>query len=205
MRRRDPGFSDGPFEDGIRAAAEQLREQDATGPAIVWAQPGEKAPPPAETRPVPAQASPGHYVIGHQHGNVVSNVGRDQYIQQIVEPPDGPRPGDTEISTWAKWGRAAGLLITLAGFGLFAAAVLRSVTQFSQDTQGGGSSSSWIASYPGIARIPFEGIGIGMAGAGIAMAIVISVLDRAIAALRKRAGRGSAPAVPPAQPAREGG
>jgi FHA domain len=96
--------------------------------------------PPTQAEPAPA--GPARYDIGQQHGQAISNVGRDQYnahVQQVIQQRDSFLREVAATRTKARWLVWLGLLLFIAGFALFAAADLNFIKQIANDIQSSGA------------------------------------------------------------------
>jgi pSer/pThr/pTyr-binding forkhead associated (FHA) protein len=81
-------------------------------------------------------ARPVRYDIGQQEAEVISNVGRDQYnahVQQVIQQRDSFLREIAGTRTKARWLVWLGLLLTIAGFAMFAAADLDFLKQIAAD------------------------------------------------------------------------
>jgi hypothetical protein len=150
--------------------------------APVWAERPE--PNPTEVR----KPEPVRYEIAQQHGQVISNVGRDQYnahIQQVQQRDSFLR----EIAatrTKARWLVWLGLLLFIAGFALFAAADLNFLKQIANDIQSTGTPPP--PSNP-FGR-PIYGIPSGLLGWAVAaigaLMLMIGIVLHIVATSRRR-------------------
>ena len=161
---QDLGSSGGTFVNGSPATRVALRQGDIVTFASVQARfeaglpvtaetqamptqvrtpPAPSVPPVAAERPEPnptefAQPGPARYEIGRQDGQVISNVGRDQYnahVQLVIQQRDSFLRDVASTRTKARWLVWLGLLLFVAGFALFAAADLNFLKQIASDIQ----------------------------------------------------------------------
>jgi hypothetical protein len=201
---QDLGSSGGTFVNGSPAAMTELRGGDVVTFATVQARFHTPQPGAEETRAMPAQATPPqaqrvpggpmqaepvHYAIGQQDGEVISNIGRDQYnahVQQVVQQRDNFLRDIAATKTKARWLAWTGFLLFVVGFGLFAAADLSFIKQVSNDMQ---SSNP-----PPTITSPFGhdigGVPSGLLGAGLAMIgtllLILGIVLHIVATSRRR-------------------
>jgi FHA domain len=124
-------------------AATQAMPTQARTPPMPSAPPTPSAPPRAAERPEPNPTEIGRpeqarYEIGRQDGQVISNVGRDQYnahVQQVIQRRDSFLREVAATRTKARWLVWLGLLLFVAGFAMFAAADLNFLKQIASDIQ----------------------------------------------------------------------
>jgi hypothetical protein len=164
---QDLGSSGGTFVNGNPATRVELRQGDIVTFASVQARFEAGPPVTAETRAMPTQVrtpptpsvpagaaerpepnptefgqpGPARYEIGRQDGQVISNVGRDQYnahVQQVIQQRDSFLREVAATRTKARWLVWLGLLLFVAGFALFAAADLNFLKQIASDIQSNG-------------------------------------------------------------------
>jgi hypothetical protein len=169
------------------------------GPSPGGASPGRAAPvaaaPVAAERPEPnptefQPANKVRYDIGQQHGQVISNVGRDQYnahVQQVIQQRDSFLREVAATRTKARWLVWLGLLLFVAGFALFAAADLNFLKQISSDFQSNGAPPAPPSDPFGR---PIFGIPSGLLGWAIgavgALMLVIGIVLHIVATSRRR-------------------
>jgi len=184
---------------------------DRVPPAAAGAPPGQGGAPPGrdevapgrgagpvgdDVRPVgpptqaePAPAGPVRYDIGQQHGQVISNVGRDQYnahVQQVIQQRDSFLREVAATRTKARWLVWLGLLLFIAGFALFAAADLNFLKQIANDIQSNGTPPP--PSNPlgrPIFGVPSGLLGWAMGAVG-ALMLVIGIVLHIVATSRRR-------------------
>lgn len=139
---QDLGSSGGTFVNGNPAKSAELHQGDVVTFATVRAR-FEAAPSvSAETQAMPTQAGPVRYEIGQQEAQVISNVGRDQYnaqVQQVIQRRDSFMREIAGTKTKARWLVWLGLLLSVVGFAMFAAADLNLLKQISSDFGSNGS------------------------------------------------------------------
>ena len=211
---QDLGSSGGTFVNGNPAASTELHQGDVVTFATVRAR-FEAAPPVAEaTQAMPAQARPWaggpapgraerpepnptefrqagpvRYEIGQQDGQVISNVGRDQYnaqIQQVIQQRDSFMREIAGTRTKARWLVWLGLLLFIVGFAMFAAADLNFLKQIAADIQS--KSPPPPPSNPfgrPIFGVPSGLLGWAMAAVGSLM-LVIGIVLHIVATSRRR-------------------
>jgi pSer/pThr/pTyr-binding forkhead associated (FHA) protein len=208
----DFGSSGGTFVNGARTAMTELRPGDIVTFATVQARfhvvltaADETRAMPTPVRPVrpgpgrtesepgasaqadPAQARSARYSIAGQHGDVISNVGRDQYyahVDQVVQQRDTLMREIAATRTRARWLAWAGFLLFVAGFVPFAAAVLNSLRQIGNDIQT--SSFAFTGPFgPDIAGIPSGVLGAAVAMIGMLL-LVIGIVLHVVAISRRR-------------------
>jgi FHA domain len=136
------------FEAGpaVTAETQAMPAQARPWAGAVAAPVGPASPAQAE-RPEPnptefRRAEPVRYEIGRQDGQVISNVGRDQYnahVQQVIQQRDGFLREVAATRTKARWLVWLGLLLFIVGFALFAAADLNFLKQIASDIQSNGT------------------------------------------------------------------
>jgi pSer/pThr/pTyr-binding forkhead associated (FHA) protein len=137
----------------------------------------------------PPQAEPVRYDIGQQDGQVISNVGRDQYnahVQQVIQQRDSFLREVAATKTKARWLVWLGLLLFVAGFALFAAADLNFLKQIANDIQSNGTPPP-PANPLGrpIFGVPSGLLGWAMAAIG-ALMLVIGIVLHIVATSRRR-------------------
>jgi FHA domain len=151
---QDLGSSGGTFVNGTPAMSAELHQGDVVAFATVRARFEAAQPVSAETQAMPGaaasgwaerpepnptnarQAGPVRYDIGSQQADVISNVGRDQYnaqVQQVIQQRDSFMRDIASTKTKARWLVWLGLLLSVGGFALFAAADLNFIKQVSSD------------------------------------------------------------------------
>jgi hypothetical protein len=142
-------------------------------------------PNPTEFQP----ANPVRYDIGQQHGQVISNVGRDQYnahVQQVIQQRDSFLREVAATRTKARWLVWLGLLLFVAGFALFAAADLNFLKQIASDFQSNGTSPPPTDPF----GRPIFGVPSGLLGWAIgaigALMLVIGIVLHIVATSRRR-------------------
>jgi FHA domain len=186
------------FEAGPAVTAETRAMTVQAGPWAGAASPPSPAPAgsaPAgrAARPEPnptesGQDRPVRYEIGRQDGQVISNVGRDQYnahVQQVIQQRDGFLREVAATRTKARWLVWLGLLLFIVGFAMFAAVDLNLLKQISSDF---GSNTSAPPSEP-LGR-PIFGIPSGLLGWAIGavggLMIVIGIVLHIVATSRRK-------------------
>lgn len=187
---QDLGSSGGTFVNGTQTTGTQLSGGDVLGFGAVRARFETASPVIDDTRPMPAQVGqgPGHYVIGRQEGEAISNVGRDQYnasIQQVVEQRDSFLREIAATRTKARWLIRLGSLLFVTGFGLFVWADLSLIRQFSQEWQSNAPPPTTTPFGRDIGGIPFVFIGWAMGAAG-ALLLAVGIVLHIVAASRRR-------------------
>jgi pSer/pThr/pTyr-binding forkhead associated (FHA) protein len=146
------------------------------------------APTQADPGPAP-QAGPVRYDIGQQHGQMISNVGRDQYnahVQQVIQQRDSFLREVAATRTKARWLVWLGLLLFVAGFALFAAADLNLLKQIANDIQSNGTPPppSNVFGRP-IFGVPSGLVGWALGAVGGLM-LVIGIVLHIVATSRRR-------------------
>jgi hypothetical protein len=134
------------------------------------------------------QAGPVRYEIGQQDGQVISNVGRDQYnaqIQQVIQQRDSFMREIAGTKTKARWLVWLGLLLFVAGFALFAAADLNLLKQISSDFQSNSAAPPANPFGRPIFGVPSGLLGWAMAAVGSLM-LVIGIVLHIVATSRRR-------------------
>jgi hypothetical protein len=132
------------------------------------------------------------YEIGQQQADVISNVGRDQYnaqVQQVIQRRDSFMREIAGTRTKARWLVWLGLLLSIAGFAMFAAADLNFLKQIASDV---GSNSTAPPSDPfgrPIFGIPSGLLGWAIAAIGGLMLVIGIVLHIVATSRRKRVER----------------
>jgi pSer/pThr/pTyr-binding forkhead associated (FHA) protein len=202
---QDLGSSGGTFVNESPAAMTELRGGDVVRFATVQARfdaaqpgadktrvmPAQATPPQPErtlARPVPADAA--HYSIGQQNGGVISNVGGDQFNQQIVEQRDSFLREIAATRTKARWLIWTGLLFFVAGFAVFAFTDLSFIKQVSSGLQSGSPPSSITSPFGrNVGGVPVGLLGWAAAMVGILLLIVGIVLHIVATSRRKRVER----------------
>jgi FHA domain len=192
---QDLGSFGGTFVNGAAAATRELHEGDVVAFATVKAR-FEIAPSAAEeTRSMPAQNASPRFSIGHQHAEIISNVGRDQYNSYV--PPRDNFPREIAATrTKARWLVWTGFLAFVVGFALFAAGDLGFLKQVSSDIQTGSTDPPVSPFGRHIAGIPSGLLGWALAALGMMLVIVGIVLHVVAASRRKRVER-ELPVPPP--------
>lgn len=164
----------------VTASAVAPRTRDAVSPV-------RGAAPQAGTSPGGAPpAGPVRYDIGQQDGQVISNVGRDQYNAQVIQQRDSFLREIAGTRTKARWLVWLGLLLFVVGFAMFAAADLNFLKQVASAIQSNSPSSP--PSDP-FGR-PILGIPSGLLGWAIAaigaLMLVIGIVLHIVATSRRR-------------------
>lgn len=176
--------------DGLR----ELRSGDIVAFASVKAQfesadaaTDETAAMPAET----AEIASSRYHIGQQNGEIISNVGHDQhnsYAQQIIQQRESFLREVAATKTKARWLVWIGFIAFVAGFGLFAAGVLRFLGQASNAAQVGDIPTTTPFG-PSIGGISSGLLGWALAAVGTLLLVVGIVLHIVATSRRKRIDR----------------
>ena len=145
-----------------------------------------------ETRALPAQASQAYYAIGRQDGEVINNIGRDQYnayVQQVIQQRDDFLREIAATKSKARWVILAGFLLFVIGFGMFAAADLNFLKQVSQDAQSSNPSPPTAPFGRDVAGITFGLLGWATAAVGMLLLITGIVLHGIATSRRKHVER----------------
>ncbi len=158
----------------------------AMPPLARMAAPAERPEPnPTEVR----KPEPVRYEIGQQQGQVISNVGRDQYnahVQQVIQRRESFLREIAGTKTKARWLVWLGLLLFVAGFAMFAAADLNFIKQIASDI---GSNSAPPPPSDPFGK-PIFGIPSGLLGWAIAavgsLMLVIGIVLHIVATSRRR-------------------
>ena len=203
---QDLGSSGGTFVNGTSAStAHELHAGDVLTFATVAArlEPGGAVS--DETTAMaagPMGTASAHYHVDQQHGEIISNVGRDQYnsyIQQVNQQRENFLREVAGTKTKARWLVWTGFLMFVAGFGIFAAADLNFIKGISDAIQNGGQPPSTINPFGReIGGIPFGLAGWALAALGMILLIVGVVLHVVTTSRRRRAYR-EFPVLPPWQ------
>ncbi len=193
------------FEAAPSVSAEtQAMPAQAAPPPPDWAAPPAAAQvsvsprwsggPPGRPRAEPAPAGARQdgrvgYEIGQQQADVISNVGRDQYnaqVQQVIQRRDSFMREIAGTKTKARWLVWLGLLLSVVGFAMFAAADLNLLKQISSDF---GSNGSPAPPSDPFGR-PILGIPSGLLGWAIGaiggLMLVIGIVLHIVATSRRR-------------------
>ena len=148
-------------------------------------------PNPTEVRkpePVRYEPEPVRYDIGQQHGQVISNVGRDQYnaqVQQVIQRRESFLREIAGTKTKARWLVWLGLLLFVAGFAMFAAADLNFLKQIASDIQSNGTPPPSDPFGRPIFGIPSGLLGWAIGAVG-ALMLVIGIVLHIVATSRRR-------------------
>jgi pSer/pThr/pTyr-binding forkhead associated (FHA) protein len=198
---QDLGSSGGTFVNGVAATNCELRPGDIVAFGTVQARFEAASSLTGETQAMPAQAGTSNYAIGDQHGEIISNIGRDQYnahIQNTVQQRDSFLREIAATKTRARWLVVIGFLAFVAGFGLFAAADLNFIKQVSNDM---GSSNPPPPASPfghDIGGVPSGLIGWALAAVGVLL-MAIGIVLHIVATSRRRRVEHDLPLPPPWQ------
>jgi len=197
---QDLGSFGGTFVNGAAATTHELRPGDVVAFAAVQAR-FEAAPSLvsdtqqlSDTQPLSAQAAGAHYAIGDQHGEVISNVGHDQYnahVQQVVQQRDSFLREIAATKTKARWLVWTGLVAFVVGFGAFVAADLNFIKQISNDMQNNNPPPPANLSPFGrdIAGVPSGLLGWALAALGVLLMAIGIVLHIVATSRRRRVER----------------
>ena len=189
---QDLGSSGGTFVNGVAAtAARELHPGDIVAFANVKArfEPGGAVT--DDTSAVPAEtagAASSRYHIDQQHGEIISNVGRDQYnsyAQHVIQQRETFLREIAATKTKARWLIWAGFLAFVAGFGLFAAGVLGFLKQAGSAVQSGDAGPPTSPFGPKIAGIPSGLLGWALAALGMLL-LVVGIVLHIVATSRRR-------------------
>ncbi len=190
-------WAGGPAPGGMSPAPGGMAPaQAAPPPAAAMAPPARMAAPARAERPEPnptevrkPEPEPVRYDIGQQHGQVISNVGRDQYnaqVQQVIQRRESFLREIAGTKTKARWLVWLGLLLFVAGFAMFAAADLNFIKQIASDI---GSNSAPPPPSDPFGK-PIFGIPSGLLGWAIAavgsLMLVIGIVLHIVATSRRR-------------------
>jgi hypothetical protein len=139
------------------------------------------------------QAGSVRYDIGPQEAEVISNVGRDQYnaqVQQVIQQRDSFMRDIASTKTKARWLVWLGLLLSVAGFALFAAADLNLLKQISSDFQSNSAPAPPTDPFGHpIFGLPSGLLGWAMGAVGSLMIVIGIVLHIVATSRRKRVER----------------
>jgi FHA domain len=141
--------------------------------------------------PLVAAAS-ARYRIGQQHGEVINNVGRDQYnshIQQVIQQRENFLREIAATKTKARWLVWTGFLAFVVGFGLFAAADLNFIKEVSNAVQSGNPPQSTSPFGREVGGLPIGLAGWALAALGMMLLIVGIVLHIVATSRRRRVDR----------------
>jgi hypothetical protein len=199
---QDLGSSGGTFVNGTSAStAHELHAGDVLTFATVAArlEPGGAVSDETTTMPArPMGTASAHYHVDQQHGEIISNVGRDQYnsyIQQVNQQRENFLREVAATKTKARWLAWTGFLAFVVGLGLFAAADISFLKKISS---GGPISPTTSPFGREIGGIPFGLAGWALAVLGMLLLIVGIVLHIIATSRRRRAYR-EFPVAPPWQ------
>jgi pSer/pThr/pTyr-binding forkhead associated (FHA) protein len=182
----------------VSAETQAMPTQAAPPPARATVSPDWSGEPPGRTPRAErapdgaAHAGPVRYEIGQQEAQVISNIGRDQYnaqVQQVIQRRDSFMREIAGTRTKARWLVWLGLLLSIAGFAMFAAADLNFLKQIASDV---GSNSTAPPSDPfgrPIFGIPSGLLGWAIAAIGGLMLVIGIVLHIVATSRRKRVER----------------
>ena len=140
-----------------------------------------------------AGALSSRYYIDQQTGEVINNVGRDQF-NAYVEHRENFLREIAATRTKARWLVWTGFLAFVVGFGLFAAGILGFMKQVGSAGVTGGSVTSPFG--PDIGGVPSGLIGWALAALGMLLLVVGIVLHIVATSRRKRVNR-ELPVLPP--------
>ena len=153
--------------------------------------------PPGRPRVEPAPAGApqdgwARYEIGQQQADVISNVGRDQYnaqVQQVIQQRDSFMREIAGTRTKARWLVWLGLLLSIVGFAMFAAADLNFLKQIASDVQSNNTAPPSDPFGHPILGIPSGLLGWAIAAIGGLMLVIGIVLHIVATSRRKRVER----------------
>jgi Inner membrane component of T3SS, cytoplasmic domain len=140
-----------------------------------------------------AGALSSRYYIDQQTGEVINNVGRDQF-NAYVEHRENFLREIAATKTKARWLVWTGFLAFVVGFGLFAAGILGFIKQVGSAGETGGSVTSPFG--PDIGGVPSGLLGWALAALGMLLLVVGIVLHIVATSRRKRVDR-ELPVLPP--------
>jgi FHA domain len=153
----------------------------------VPAGPPEQRPGPPPTGDVPAVAA--RYEIGRQKGEVISNVGRDQYnahVQQVIQQRDSFLRDIAATRTKARWLIWIGFLLFVAGGTLFVAADFNFIKQVSNSVQNGSAPPPTLSPFGrNIHGVPSGLLGWAVAAVGTLL-LVLGIVLHVVATSRRR-------------------
>jgi FHA domain len=190
---QDLGSSGGTFVNGAAAAtARELHAGDVLTFATVTARLETDDPVSEQTQTMvgkPAQVAPARYRIDQQHGEVISNVGRDQYnsyVQHVTQQRENFLREIAATKTKARWLVWTGFVAFVVGFALFAAADLNFLKEISGAFQNGDPAP--------LSTTPFGrevgGVPIGLLGWALAalgtILLVVGIVLHIVATSRRR-------------------
>ncbi len=194
---QDLGSSGGTFVNGTSAStAHELHAGDVLTFATVAArlEPGGAVS--DETTAMaagPMGTASAHYHVDQQHGEIISNVGRDQYnsyIQQVNQQRENFLREVAATKTKARWLAWTGFLMFVVGFGIFAAADLSFIKGISDAIQNGAEPPPTTSPFGReIGGVPFGLVGWALAALGIILLVVGIVLHIVATSRRRRAYR----------------
>jgi hypothetical protein len=171
-----------------REAAPPRPQAHAVSPAAGMAGPRPEPNPTEVRRPEPVR-----YDIGQQHGQVISNVGRDQYnahVQQVIQQRESFLREIARTKTKARWLVWLGLLLFVGGFALFAAADVNFLKQIANDVQNNGNTAPPTDPFGRpIGGIPSGLLGWAIAAVGALMLMIGIVLHIVATSRRRRVAR----------------
>ena len=129
-----------------------------------------------------------HYDINRQQASMINNVGRDQY-NAYVQRRESFLRDVASTRTKARWLVWIGLLVTVVGFGMFAAGVLQFLSDGARAVSSGDSSPPTDPFGSEIAGIPSGLLGWAIGAVGMLMLIIGIVLHVVATSRRKRVDR----------------
>ena len=180
----------------VSAETQAMPTQAAPPPARATVSPDWSGEPPGRApraRDGAAQAGPVRYEIGQQEAQVISNIGRDQYnaqVQQVIQRRDSFMREIAGTKTKARWLVWLGLLLSVVGFAMFAAADLNLLKQISSDFGSNGSPAPPTDPFGHpILGIPSGLLGWAIGAIGGLMLVIGIVLHIVATSRRKRVER----------------
>jgi pSer/pThr/pTyr-binding forkhead associated (FHA) protein len=164
-------------------------------------------PPPAGLSPAtqPAPSTVPRYDIGAQRGELISNVGREQYssyVRHVIQQRENFLREIAAARTRARRLIWIGFLAFVAGFAIFAATDLSLLKQISNDISSGRTDMPQNPFGPGIAGVPAGLLGWAIGALGSLILIVGIVMYIVATARRRRVERELAVPSPWQVPAR---
>ena len=195
---QDLGSSSGTFVNGQPvSAARELQPGDVVAFAGVTARfdrvcEAKPAPAPPAAPMAAGPAAAVSYHVDGQRGEIINNVGRDQYnayVQHVIQQRENFLHEIAAIKTKARWLIWTGLLSFVAGFTLFAAGVLGFLKQVGGAVTTGTQPSGVDQFGPSIGGVPSGLIGWAMAALGMLLIVAGTVLHVVATSRRKRADR----------------
>jgi hypothetical protein len=134
----------------------------------------------------PVQSNAVNFNVEHQRAEMLNNVGRDQYLQQVIHQRDGFMREIAATKTRATRLIWMGVLLILVGGGLFASMVIG----FMSKVYGGISDPESVLNGDSLSGPTLGGIPVGLLGWALAaigsVLVVIGIVLHVVATARRR-------------------